>query len=463
MAKQFQQTSGSKIYEGYEDVGPLTPNQYQSIVSGIPLSKQSASRMPRDTNQGTPLGNLQQTLQTSFGYIQTPAQIEAKRVGEREDIMKLVDAQIQDIEQRVSEQVATEEERRTQRLGEAKGINIRGGLAGSPFAGARKEGVRTEAQGRITGIEERGETQKALARYQVSQAIQQIEDRATQKLTGARAERLQLFEKGKADALENWKTLAQSEFVDFEVIKQTPIYQQIQEQTGLSELELNAYWNTNLPKQEQIDWKPSWRGNNLILTGINPATGELATQTYTAEDLGIPQGIDVEMVTDENTGKMFWYDKDNPQKDENGNLIMKPVISEAGEAISGDKGEDTEFTPQEQRKLEQEGLLNAPRQQQLDYLYGDGDGDDDVKNYTDKNMPPAIRQEIIDVFNDKEGAIELGKELTLTDLIGLFPEVERETLREYMDEFYDYETLTAEEEEGEGLWQGIKSWFQFWK
>lgn len=40
-------------------------------------------------------------------------------------------------------------------------------------------------------------------------------------------------------------------------------------------------------------------------------------------------------------------------------------------------GTGTNFTAQEQRKLEQAGLLTAPRQEQLDYLYGDsGDGEE---------------------------------------------------------------------------------------
>jgi hypothetical protein len=43
-------------------------------------------------------------------------------------------------------------------------------------------------------------------------------------------------------------------------------------------------------------------------------------------------------------------------------------------------GTGTNFTDQEQRKLEQAGLLTAPRQEQLDYLYADKDTEDPYKS-----------------------------------------------------------------------------------
>ena len=79
------------------------------------------------------------------------------------------------------------------------------------------------------------------------------------------------------------------------------------------------------------------------------------------------------------------------------------------------------------------------------------------KTYTDKTLPGRIRQDIISTLTDKEGAKELGKELKLTDLMTIFPEVDRETLQSYMDDFYDYETLILEE----GATK--KKWYEFWK
>jgi hypothetical protein len=85
--------------------------------------------------------------------------------------------------------------------------------------------------------------------------------------------------------------------------------------------------------------------------------------------------------------------------------------------------------------------------------------------YTEKDLPAEIRQDIIDTLQDKEGAKSLGREMTITDLIALFPDVSRETLQDYLDQFYDYEELIKEEGENNGFGYsktGEKSWFNFW-
>lgn len=81
----------------------------------------------------------------------------------------------------------------------------------------------------------------------------------------------------------------------------------------------------------------------------------------------------------------------------------------------------------------------------------------DLKNYTSITIPQKIKQDLISTLTDKEGAKTLGRELTLIDLITLFPEVEKDTLKDYMNEFYDYESLIAEKE------ITAKKWWEFWK
>jgi len=70
-------------------------------------------------------------------------------------------------------------------------------------------------------------------------------------------------------------------------------------------------------------------------------------------------------------------------------------------------------------------------------------------------LESQIRQDIIDTLTDKEGTKNLGRELTLTDMIKLFPDVSTEKLKDAMTEFYDYEALTAEEM--------TKPWWKFWE
>src|SRR3990167_3106420 len=75
----------------------------------------------------------------------------------------------------------------------------------------------------------------------------------------------------------------------------------------------------------------------------------------------------------------------------------------------------------------------------------------------EKDLTPDLRNSIIDTLSNKEGAKSLGKELSLLDMIRLFPEVNRETLQDYMNEFYDYESLIEDEKSGDG-----KPWWKFW-
>lgn len=81
---------------------------------------------------------------------------------------------------------------------------------------------------------------------------------------------------------------------------------------------------------------------------------------------------------------------------------------------------------------------------------------EEKKIYTEKTLPGDIRQSIVETLTDKAGAKKLNRELKITDLMSLFPEIERETLQSYMDDFYDYEELIKEETTG-------KKWWQFWR
>ena len=127
------------------------------------------------------------------------------------------------------------------------------------------------------------------------------------------------------------------------------------------------------------------------------------------------------------------------------------IAMETGLTVKGTDWQ--QFTDQEKRKLTQAGLQKAPFQKQLDYLY---EGEKETI-YNEKTITPVLRQDIIDTLTDKKGAKVMGKELTLLDMIKLFPNVDKQTLEDYMDKFYDYEELIKEEE------TTGKSWWQFWK
>lgn len=71
-------------------------------------------------------------------------------------------------------------------------------------------------------------------------------------------------------------------------------------------------------------------------------------------------------------------------------------------------GTGTNFTDQEQRKLEQAGLLTAPRQEQLDFLYGGDEGESPVKSiYTNQILEGDINLTSLPLEAQDEALAEL--------------------------------------------------------
>jgi len=71
--------------------------------------------------------------------------------------------------------------------------------------------------------------------------------------------------------------------------------------------------------------------------------------------------------------------------------------------------------------------------------------------YTEKNIPPQLRQSIIDTLTDTAGLQQLGRDLTIDDLIMLFPEVSSDILESYYNQYYQPISTSG------------KKWWQFWK
>jgi len=55
------------------------------------------------------------------------------------------------------------------------------------------------------------------------------------------------------------------------------------------------------------------------------------------------------------------------------------------------------------------------------------------KVYNAKTIPGSIRQSVIDTMDDAETT---GQDLTIESMMSMFPEVDKETLQSYLDEFY---------------------------
>jgi len=109
------------------------------------------------------------------------------------------------------------------------------------------------------------------------------------------------------------------------------------EQTGYSPTVWDFLYDSELAKLSKIDYTYAFQGNNLIRYGQDPETGELVTDTYSAEELGIPNDVSPEFIENENTGEYIWFDKNAPV-DENGMLqtnslgkLKKPASSGGGQ------------------------------------------------------------------------------------------------------------------------------------
>ncbi len=99
-------------------------------------------------------------------------------------------------------------------------------------------------------------------------------------------------------------------------------------------------------------------------------------------------------------------------------------------------------------ELISDALKNAKQQQ----ILSKARGEDEILG--EKDLTPKLRQDIIDTLTDEAGLKSLGREITIADLIRLFPNVDREALRGLMDEFLvevDFED------------SGEKRWWELWK
>jgi hypothetical protein len=99
------------------------------------------------------------------------------------------------------------------------------------------------------------------------------------------------------------------------------LYQNIQQNTGMSDFEIDAYLNhSNGVTTENV-----WKGNTMLTLRKDAQGNVLSTKTYSADELGVPQGINMQTITNSVTGETFWWDADNVEKDANGNVVMRSL------------------------------------------------------------------------------------------------------------------------------------------
>jgi len=222
----------------------------------------------------------------------------------------LIDA----INQGFMSQIRTEEKAGEERSGQTRAISARSGLLTSPMGGAMEEKTKELTKGNIASIEAQRTAKIAEIFTNIDQRVEQklqsdkeLQFKKTQDYMAGMKELDTVKKQQKADTLKDVAEMALSG-VSYDKLDKTDA-KNIQDLLGMSDFQLEQYWNANLPKNQQIDYQTSWRGNNLVMYGQD-AQGNLVTKTYTAEDLGIPEevkGEEIELFTDKVSGRTFWY------------------------------------------------------------------------------------------------------------------------------------------------------------
>ena len=321
----------------------------------------------------------------------------------------LQQARIDAINKFFDTEVAGIRERGEELQGSVRAINVRAGLPGSDFATASRIGLEEKTQAVV-------DAKNAERELRISGIFAMIDQNARQRVE-LENERARLNQAEYLDRLGEFETKGRSRFaelaalgIDFDALDDDD-REKLLQMTGYGEEEARFRFAKIRQEATKAKVERFTSGGNIVELEIDPLTDKIiGRKTYSAADLGLPVNRDLGFITNDLTGELFYYDKDNP---------------EGGVTKFGEVG------PSPPREV----------------------------IYTDKDIPGELRQSVLDTLADKEGAKKLGKELTLANMMTLFPEVNRETLQSYMDEFYDYETLIADGEEGDDN----KEWWQFWK
>lgn len=240
------------------------------------------------------------------------------------------------------------------RLGSQRAIAARGGLLGSDFAGAQKQRVQdfnTEQQQlvqaeRMAAIGAIMGNVRAAAQNEVAQKRAAREAGATEYLN---------YLAGKDQRRESNAQLFAQDFLAQSVDPST-----------LSDEELAE-----------------------MLSGSGVSKADLI-RNYTAAQQGGEEGSEFGFMS--TSGGLF---RTNPQTGE-AEFIASPGASSSGGGSTG-----ASFTATQRNKLEAAGLLNAPRQEQLDHLFGDGADEESATQantylQTNRNADPErMRQDLL--------------------------------------------------------------------
>jgi len=299
---------------------PDEVSSYQLKQTGI--SEAPETREAR-TNQ-SPIDFLRDTLASgltrAYGEVESPEDIQTGIQKRKQETTELFNQRLKEIEEMVANRILRERELETQKLGEARGINIRAGLVGSSFAEGRNIGIKQKTTGVIGEVERAGTIEKGKVSADLNIAISNLEDLQNERIKNARLEQQGLLEKGveflekqRIRGLDVLRAAAKVSQITWDKFKESGALDEIIQSTGESEEWLKWEFQGNQPQPE----KPTYHfdnKNNLVVIDQDPETGNRRITAYSPEDLGLDMPTDSKPVSfDTETGDKVFYDENQLQ------------------------------------------------------------------------------------------------------------------------------------------------------
>jgi hypothetical protein len=249
----------------------------------------------------------------------------------RKEVERSMQSQIDAINSRYEGQVRREEQAGQEDLARQRSMNLRAGLGGSDFGAANKAEVRNRTSANVRDIQ-------ANQDIAIGDAVMRIEQIAQNRITMEQTAMQNAFtnsmayaeyaqaqqDRARTQTLESVARIASMnpELSVKDIAERDPqLYQNIQQNTGMSDFEIDAYLNhSNGVTTENV-----WKGNTMLTLRKDAQGNVLSTKTYSADELGVPQGINMQTITNSVTGETFYWDADNVEKDANGNVVMRSL------------------------------------------------------------------------------------------------------------------------------------------
>jgi len=302
------------------------------------------------SNTGTPpVNRYGDAVDSYLGQFSpsTPESEQGIRDQKRDEVQSYIDT----IDETYAGITQRAEEVGRDQLGRTRARGARGGILGSSFGDANLQKTEKVTSENIKAIQDEKNQRIAAVMLRADErADKEIQFKRNESLAGQEA-KLGYLKEVRDEARNDIREIANSG-VSLSKLKSNPeYYNQFIEETGWSEVQFDAVYNNNLPKEAQIDYKyqiiDTADGKKILAYGMDPSNGEISSKEYDV-DFELPAGDWKFMIAP--NGSPIQYNED-------GDIKILP-----GDFSKPDNGEEDDLTPTEE--------LNRAKGDMKDQLMG---------------------------------------------------------------------------------------------